>query len=281
MFPIFGTLAFAAGGFSPLGVGAWRIGAAALTLGGISLAVYGRGSMPRRCDLPRLFLCALLGVVINQGLFLLGLARSTPMNAGLVMSLIPVFTFAIAAGVGQEAFSLGRGAGIGVAFVGAALLLLGQGSGLDSGHGLGNALMVLNALSYSSYLVLSRPLLERYRSLSVIAWIYILSLPVLPLFMIGQKLLPDAGAHTAWWSLVYILVFPTVIAYLLNMFALARLRASTTAVYIYLQPLITGVAAWMVFGELPTRGMGGAALLLFLGIWLVARKPASAIGNYA
>lgn len=273
LFPVFGTLAFAAGGFSPLGVGSWRIAAGAVALGSLAVAAYGRDAVPKRSDLPRFFACGLFGVAINQGLFLEGLARSTPMNAGLVMSLIPVFTFAIAAALTLERFSPLRATGLVIALAGAALLLLGKGEGLIGGHGFGNLLMVLNALSYSVYLVISKRLVARYPPIVVIAWVYILSLPYLPYFIAGEKLAPDPGFSAAWWSLAYILAFPTVIAYLLNMFALARVRATTTAVYVYMQPLVAGLASWLVFGERLTPRMGLAAICLFVGIWLVARRP--------
>lgn len=221
---------------------------------------------------PRAAICALLGVALNQGLFLEGLARSTPMNGGLIMTLIPVFTFAIAAAVKQEHLSWLRALGVLTALAGVALLLLGGGEGPLRGHGFGNFLMVLNGLSYATYLVVAKQLVGRYRSLVVIAWVYILALPYLPHFMTGEKLTPDPGNTSAWWSMVYVLAFPTVLAYLLNMFALARVRATTTAVYIYLQPLVAGIGAWFAFGERLTADMGIAAVCLFVGIWLVARR---------
>ncbi len=273
LFPIFGTLAFVEGGFSPLGVGSWRIAAGALLLGSLAFVAYGRTALPQRRDLPRFAACSLLGVALNQGLFLEGLARSTPMNAGLLMTLIPVFTFALAAAVRQEHFSLVRALGVVVALAGALLLLVGQGGRLASGHGFGNFLMVLNTLSYSVFLVLSKELVGRYRSLVVIAWIYILSLPYLPYFMAGERLLAGAGQTGAWLSLLYIILGPTVLAYLLNMFALARVRATTTAVYTYAQPLVAGIASWMVFDERLSTRIGIAAVCLFVGIWLVGRRP--------
>ncbi len=273
LFPVFGMLAFAEGGFTPLGVGSWRIACGAACLGGLAFVAYGRDALPSLSDLPRFLICGLLGVALNQGLFLEGLARSTPMNAGLVMTLIPVFTFGVAALVRQERFDLGRAIGVVIALAGAALLLAGQGDDPLSGHGFGNLLMVLNGLSYAVFLVISKQLVSRYPSLVVIGWIYILATPYLPYFVWDERLLADAGQSSAWWSLAYIIVFPTVLAYLLNMFALARVRATTTAVYIYAQPLVAGVASWIVFGERLTPGMGVAALFLFVGIWLVARRP--------
>jgi drug/metabolite transporter (DMT)-like permease len=189
------------------------------------------------------------------------------------MTLIPVFTFVVAAAARQERLSLSRAAGVLIAMAGAVLLLMGRGGGLVRGHGFGNLLMALNGLSYACFLVLSKRLLGRYDSLVVIAWVYILALPYLPYFMIGEDLLADPGNRSAWWSLLYIILFPTVLAYLLNMFALERVRATTTAVYIYAQPLVAGLAAWIVFDEVPSIRMAIAATCLFVGIWLVARRP--------
>src|SRR5204862_206311 len=77
----------------------------------LAAAVHGRAALPPRTDLPRLASAAFLGVALNQGLYLEGLARSTPINAVLVMCLIPVFTFGLATVAGLETFSGTRLAG--------------------------------------------------------------------------------------------------------------------------------------------------------------------------
>jgi drug/metabolite transporter (DMT)-like permease len=273
LFPVFGTLVFRPGGISPLALGAWRIVGGSVVLGGLAFALLGRRALPAAADLPRFVACALLGVVINQGLFLLGLARSTPVNAALVMALIPVFTFVIAAAVRQERFSGLRAFGVGIALAGLLPLLFTDGFHSLGRYGFGNLLMAANAVSYSCYLVLTKPLTRRYPPLMIIAWTYLLAVVALPVLVTGQRMFPAADAREAWWGLAYVVAFPTILAYLLNVFALARLRASTTAVYVYAQPLITGVAAWFVFHERPTPAMGVAALTLFVGIWLVSRRP--------
>jgi len=273
LFPVIGALAFRPGAFSPLGMGAWRIAGGASVLGLLAAFRFGRAIIPRRSDLPRLFVCALLGVAINQGLFLVGLSRSTPMNAGIVMALIPVFTFAVAAATRQETFSASRLAGVGLALVGIAPLLLAGPLDTVGAHAHGNVLMVANALAYAFFLVLAKPLTRRYPALVVTAWSYILSLVVLPYFIVGERLLPQAGHPGAWLSLAYIIVFPTVVSYLLNMFALVRLRASTIAVYVYTQPIVTGLTSWIVFAERPSITMLLSAGALFGGVWLVARQP--------
>jgi drug/metabolite transporter (DMT)-like permease len=276
LFPIFGRIVYRPGGLTPFGVLTWRLVGGSLAIGSLAALTYGRRAIPARGDVLRAFVAALLGVGINQGLFLVGLSRSTPMNAGLVMALIPVFTFGLAAAVGQEHFSPSRAVGLAIALAGMLPLLFAGGIGRLGAYGLGNLFMVANALSYSGYLVVTKPLTERYPPLVVIAWAYVFSLVCLPFAAAGQKLLPDAGFTAAWWSLAYIVAFPTVIAYLLIMFALTRLRASTTAFYVFFQPLVTGIASWLIFGEQPSRYMSVAAAALLLGVWLVARHAAIA-----
>jgi len=273
LFPLFGLWAFAAGGFEPLAVASWRMAFGALVLGGAAFAVHGRRALPRGRDLPLFALCALLGVVLNQILFLTGLERSTATNAGLVMCLIPVFTFGIAALARQESFSPLRGLGLAIALAGAGMLFWAQEPEFRAAYGFGNLLMALNALSYSIYIVVSRPLARRYPPLVTIAWIYMLSVFALPFTAWGRELVPAGATTRAWASLAYVLIFPTTLAYLLNVFALSRLRASTTAVYIYMQPLIAGTAGWLFLNEEPTGGLLLAALLIFAGIGLVARRP--------
>jgi drug/metabolite transporter (DMT)-like permease len=271
LLPIFATFVFRPGGISPLGVGAWRVAGGSVVLGTLAAAIYGRRAIPRREDLVRFVACAWLGVAVNQGLFLVGLSRSTPVNAALIMALIPVFTFVIAAVLRQEVYSGLRALGVVIALAGLLPLLFTDGLHSLGRYGFGNLLMVANALCYSFYLVLTKPLTRTYPPVVIIAWSYLFSLVALPVFVPGQPLVPTAGM--AWWGIAYIVAFPTIIAYLLNVFALGRLRASTTAVYIYAQPLVTATAAWFVFGERPTPAMLLAAGALFVGIWLVARRP--------
>jgi len=272
LFPVFGQIVLQPGGLSPLGVAAWRVTAGAAMLLALAFAVHGRSALPARADIPRFAAAAWCGVAVNQWLFLLGLSRSTPINAALMTCLIPVFTVALATAVGQEAFSVTRLAGVLVALGGTLLLVLDHGLTTLGRYGAGNLLLVGNALFYSGYLVVSKPLLRRYPPLVAIAWSYALALPFVPLFAWRQPLVPEPGHAVAWWALAYIIAFPTVLAYLLNMFALARVRASTAAIYIYSQPFVAGLASWVVFRERPTPAMLLAAPALFIGIWLVSRR---------
>lgn len=272
LFPIFGKLAFEAGAFTPSSITAWRMLFGAASLLAVAFALHGRAALPKLSDLPILLLGSFLGVTANMALYLEGLSRSTATNAGLMMCLIPVYTFAIAAAAKQERFEASRAAGVLVALLGASMLYWAERPELARAHGVGNLLMALNTLSYAGYLVLTRPLFRRYPPIVLIAWVFALSVPFVPFFMRGEIMVPAAASARAWGSLAFILLFPTSIAYFLNAFALSRLRASTTAMYVYVQPLITGVAGALILGEELSRGVVVSSVLVFAGIWLVARK---------
>jgi drug/metabolite transporter (DMT)-like permease len=273
LFPVFGVLAMRT--FTPVAVVVWRVAFGALALGAIAILVHGRAAIPRRRDWARFGACSMLGVTVNMTLYLEGLQRSTADDAALMMCLIPVFTFTVAALVRQEAFDGSRALGVGVALVGASMLYWAEEPGLASRHALGNSMMAANTLSYAIYLVASRPLLSRYPPVVVIAWMFLLATPFLPFLAHGEHLVPQASG-AVWGSLAFILLFPTAIAYLLNAFALSRLRASTTAVYVYVQLLITGAGSRWLLGERPTRGILLSAACVLAGIWLVARKKGGA-----
>ena len=273
LFPVFGGLAMNEDvGFSPFAVATWRIGAGALCLSAIAFAAYGRKAIPRRGDWAALGFFAFFGIVLNQGFFLVGLQRSTPMNAGLVICLIPVFAYAVAVLGRKERLVPRRVLGVAIALAGSIPLFLAKGADLDASYAVGNGLMALNALCYAFYLVYSKPLLQRMPPLVLVAWIYVLSLPWVPLFAWGQDLSPVSATTSAWLSLGYVIVFPTIVAYALNSFALARVEASTTAFFVFSQPIITALAAWWILQERPTPSLGLAAAGLFLGMALVVQR---------
>jgi drug/metabolite transporter (DMT)-like permease len=252
----------------------WRILVGSAVLLAVAFLRHGRAAIPRAADLPLLVVCSLLGVAINMVAFLEGLERTTAVEAGLLMPMIPVYTMAIAVAVRQEAFGLRRAAGLAVALAGAALLLLRPGQELAGGHLTGNLLIVGNTLSYALYLVASKPLLRRYPPLALIAWVFALSLWTIPIFYRGQPLMPPGAETASWLSLGYVLVFATLISYILNTFALSLVSASTTATYILLQPLITAAGGVLILGERLAPGTWQAAAAILAGVWLVVRSSA-------
>jgi drug/metabolite transporter (DMT)-like permease len=254
---------------SPMGLATMRIAGAALVLG----LVAGRrlGSI-RRSDLPWLALYAALGVVGNQVLFLMGLARSTQINASILITSIPVFTVAFALALRKEKASARRIAGVAVGLVGALLITHVERLDLSDATVAGNLMILVNAAFWSLHLVLARRLLERLDSLVVLAWMFILG--AIPMLLLGGgDVVAAVGVATrrSWAAAAWAVAVPTVLSYLVNMWALRRVQASSVAIYVYLQPVVAGALAVLVAGERFTLRTGISAVLIFAGVALVQR----------
>jgi len=207
---------------------------------------------------------AALGVALNQALFLAGLRLSTPFVVSLLGATIPVLAAALAILFRKERASWRTGAGLTLAFAGV-LWLTGIGS---AGHDdRGAVLVALNCLSYAAYVVLSRDLVLEIGSLRLMAWVFtygaLLFAPLGAMPLVHA--LPEITSR-GWALVAYIVAIPTIVAYGLNAWALARSTATTVTVYIYLQPLIAAVLARLQLGHSISSRAGLAAVLILSGV---------------
>jgi drug/metabolite transporter (DMT)-like permease len=228
--------------------------------------------LPERKDVPRLVVCALLGIVLNQFLFLNGLARTTATNASVLGCTIPVFTLLVAALAGVERPTGRRLGGIAVALCGTLVLVGVDRFDASETRFTGNLLVVANSLSYGSFLVCVRPLSARYPAMTLVTWLFAASVPFAALTGIPTWI--DFAADVTLrdgFLLAYLVAVPTVGAYALNQMALQRAESSVVATYVYLQPLIAAVGARYLLDETPSSRTVLAALLIFAGLWLSAR----------
>lgn len=260
------------------GLVAFRVGGATIAFL-ILQSAFGRRQTIKKSDYARLALYSLLGVVLNQLLFVKGLSlTSSVINATLLGTAIPVFTLLVSITLGYDRVSLRKAFGILLAAGGVVYLVDPGGADFSSDKTLGNILLVANSLSYGAYIAISKDILKRYGALTVITWIFVFgSLFTVPL---GIYTLSDAPVQTAgagvWLAVLYIILAPTVGAYYLNAWALARVEPSTVAVYIYLQPLIAFALAPLILGESWNSRTWIASLLIFAGVAVVtwrARAP--------
>ncbi len=227
-----------------------------------------------RSDHVRLAILSVLGIALNQTLFLMGLRWTTPVSVSLLGATIPVFTAALAVFFGKEARSWRTAVGVVLSLSGV-VLLVGVGS-LDPGA----VLVALNSLSYSVYVVMSRAVILRVGALRTMAWIFtygaLLFAPLGVLPTIAQ--VPHFTARGAM-LVTYIVLVPTILAYLLNAWALARSTASLVTIYIYLQPLVAALLAWVQLGTgVPARAWVAAPLIL-LGLGVVATRKQASMPN--
>ncbi len=226
--------------------------------------------LPKR-TIGSLILCSLLGVVINQLLFVKGLSYTTVINATLITTTIPVFTLAISIIMGHDRATWRHIVGIALAAAGVMYLVDPFRATLSAQTTIGNILIVINSLSYGAYIPLSRDLIKRYGPLNVTAWLFLIATVItLPITIYSWSGVQVAQVPAnAWLSLVYIVLVPTVGAYFLNSWALTRVTPGIVAVYIYLQPLMAFGLAPVILGESLSARTIVACVLIFAGVAVV------------
>ncbi|MEZ0227936.1 MAG: DMT family transporter [Planctomycetota bacterium] len=276
LFPVFGKLVFPPRGpIPPLGVAALRAAFGAVSLQLLASAVRSKG-VEQRGDYLRLAVYAFFGIVLNQILYLQGLAHSSATHAGLLVAATPAIAYGLAIAIGRETARIQPTMGVVLAIVGAAWIALVRPTTPNPDATLfGDALLLANVACYAVYLVLVRDVLGRVDPLRAIAWIFtfgaVANVPVgLPaLHEVDWNAVP---ART-WWHLAFILLCPTSICYALNAWALKRAPATLAAVYTSTQPVIATISAALVLGERPpVVDTSCAALLILAGVMLVALR---------
>lgn len=221
-------------------------------------------------DLLALAGLALVGVTLNQVLFLEGVQRTTAINANILVTTVPVYTLGIALALRRERATVAKVGGIVLAAAGAVWLIGPDRIRLDPSTAFGNALIVLNTSLYASYLVFSKPLLERYQPVTVVTYVFLFG--ALFIAPVGVVALRDVDLfhlpRPAVIGLAFIVLCPSVLAYYLSVWALRRTASSLVAMYVYLQPVITAFAAPLILHERVTSRAGLAGVLVFGGLGL-------------
>jgi drug/metabolite transporter (DMT)-like permease len=237
----------------------------------VSAATGGQWVRDRR-DLLRLAVLGMLGIAANQTLFLYGLRYSTAINATILVSTVPVFTVLGSVLTGREPPSALKFAGIGLAALGTIYLIGPDRISLAPDVALGNALIVLGMVCYAAYFIYSGSVVGRYGPITVSFYVMLFaSFGVLPFGLVAMRSMQlSTISGTVWLWVGYIVVFPTIVTYLLNIWALQRVSSNLVAVYIYLQPLFAAAVAPLVLrGERLTVRAAAAGLAIFVGLGFV------------
>ena len=229
-----------------------------------------------RADLPKMLLCALLGMVINMLCFFKGLELSTPINSAVLITITPILVFVFSAILIKERLLLPRVVGVILGFVGALVLIVfGNEIRQDAPNiPLGNSLFIINASCFGLYLVLVKSLSAKYTTVHLLKWLFlfgfIMALPIsYPEFsQVSWTALP----FEAVWRFVFVVIGTTFMTYLLNVYALKQLKASTVGVFTYLQPLIGIGYAILVGADALTAYKLGAGSVVLLGVYLVTKR---------
>ena len=215
-------------------------------------------------DLGMLFVCALCGVGINQGLFIVGLNRSSPVDASIIATAVPITR--------KKSFGVFMGVSGGLLLVFSSTHAIDSISSLD-----GDMMMIVSGLMYAIYLVLSKPLSLRYSSVTMMKWMFLFTTLTLVPFTFRHVL--DAPAfHREVWdftelgAIFYVLFGATFLPYLLIPMSLKRIRPTTVSMYNYVQPIVASFIAVMIGQDTLSWQKVLSAVLVFTGVYLVTQS---------
>jgi drug/metabolite transporter (DMT)-like permease len=265
---------FALAAFPPVAIVGFRVAGAAIAFSVLQNLRGGNMRLERRTHYLYFALFACFGVIFNQLLFFKGLSLTTATNTSLLAVMIPVFATLVSVLIGNDRLTTLKIVGIVLAGGGVVYLIDPQNASFSSATTRGDVLVILNSMSYATYIAISKRLITHYGALKSIAWLFLFASVInVPVGLISLSSVDVSQiASSAWLALGGIVLFSTILAYYWNAWALARVEPSVVAVYIYLQPLIGTVLAIFILGEAWKPRIFLAMLLIFSGVFLVTRK---------
>ena len=262
------------GFMQPFGMNVIRVGVSALLFWSLFLLKPVKTNIEKK-DLPRFALCAFTGIAVNQMLFLKGLSLTYSIHAVLLMLTTPILITIIAAWLLKERINIFKITGLALGISGA-VLLISSGKNAGSGSNIlwGDILILINAVSYTFYFILVKPLMLKYNPVQVIRLIFSLGFfMVLPFgwteFIAIQWTNFGVPEYTC---LGLIVIGGTFLAYLFNVYGIKNLGASFAGSYIYSQPVFATIIAMIFLKENLEWYKIFAAALIFTGVYLCNKK---------
>ncbi len=229
----------------------------------------------KRKDYLRFFLCALTGIAVNQLFFIKGLSLTYSIHASLLMLVTPILITVFAAWFLKESFGILKVAGLMLGVAGAVILIMQRSpAGTATNSLLGDVFIIINALSYTAYFILIKPLMLRYEPLVVLRTVFTIGFFIMLPFC-WQEFMDIPWAQftmPAWWALAMLCVAGTFLAYIFNVYGIKILGASIAGTYIYLQPILTAVIAVIALGESLDAIKILAGVLIAAGVFLANKK---------
>lgn len=226
-------------------------------------------------DFPKFIIAAFFGVALNMLAFFKGLQFTTPINGSVIMVTTPIIVLILSAIILREKITKIKIFGILVGLSGALILSI-YNSSASAGDNilLGNFLVLINAASYSYYLILIKKITDKYHPYTFIKWLFLFgTLFVLP-FGYRELSVVDWSSFTPyiWFSVLFVVVGATFATYLLNPLALRKLSATTVSTFLYIQPIFAGIFAIIMGSDTINVVKIIATLLIFLGVYLVTKS---------
>ena len=221
--------------------------------------------------------CGLFGMGFNIAAFIAGLDYSTPINSSILIIITPIFVVILSYFIFKNKINSSKIAGIFVGFIGAIALIINADTNSSIGRNipLGNFLFIVNSISYAYYLIIVKPMAEKYDLITLFKWLFLIGLIFNFPLGINQFLEVDWNnlpLQEAVLPMLYVVICTTFMTYFLNGYALTRLTSSEVAVFVYLQPIIGVIFAILSKSDTLSLTIIIASILIFTGLYLTTKK---------
>ena len=264
----------------PLALNVLRVGVALILFWFMFLLKPTTASIKKK-HVPLFLLCAITGIVINQILFIKGTSLTSGIHTSLLALSTPIAITIFAFFLLKQKPTITKIAGLVLGIAGALVLILVKNIAEADSSVKGDLFIIGNAISYALYLVIVTPLMETYKPIHVIRWVFLFGACfIIPIgFNDFTKINWQYFLWHHWFALGFMVIGSTFLSYLSMVYGIAKLGASTVASYIYTQPVFATITSMILFGEKITLVKIVAALLIFSGVYLVNKKLTPAIEN--
>ena len=234
-------------------------------------------------DLLKLLGASLLAIVFNQGCFIFGVGLTSPVDASIITTSMPLLAMVLAAIYLKEPITGKKVLGIAVGATGALLLILGshqvsEAKAAGNHYIWGDLLVLLAQFSYALYFVLFKNFVTKYSLITIMKWMFTYA------FICALPFSYNDLLHTEWKSLqnteigalVFIVVGSTFISYVLIVIGQKNLRPTVAGMYNYVQPLVASIVA--VCWGMDTFNFVKiiSVALIFGGVYLVTNSRSKA-----
>lgn len=224
-----------------------------------------------RRDLKLLFFAGLLGIVFNQGMFVFGLSLTSPIDASIITTSLPIITLILGILFLKEPLVPMKIFGIIIGAAGALVLILSNHDATSAGNIWGDLLCLFAQTSFACYLIIFKGLISRYHIFTLMKWMFTFaSLCFLPFsFHDLSEMFSTPYPVNVWLEMGYVVFFGTFLAYLLVLVGQKTLHPTIVSMYNYLQPVVGTIVSVLI--GIGTFGWvkGVASALIFLGVYVV------------
>lgn len=230
-------------------------------------------TVPKK-DILLFFFAAVFAIVLNQGSFIFGLSKTSPIDASLVITLLPIVTMLLAALVLKEPITWKKAIGVLMGASGALILILSASQAGGKGNFIGNIFILFSVLSFGLYLTLFKGLITRYSPITAMKWMFLFA--TILTYPLSHKTLAETNFMSfdtsVYLRIGYVVILATFFTYMLIPIGQKTLRPTTVSMYNYLQPIVSSLVAVIIGMDSFGWDKILSTVLVFSGVYIVTQS---------